>query len=57
MKGKESRFEEQFIFINEEAFENFEEDTDERINILINKIGGMTTDHSTKYMTLTEIEL
>ena len=57
VKGKENRFGEQFIFNSEEAFENFEEDTDERINILINKIGGMTTDHSTKYMTLTEVEL
>lgn len=57
VKGKENRFEEQFIFSSEEAFENFEEDTDERINILINKISGMTADHTTKYMTLTEIEL
>jgi len=57
VKGKDNRFEEQLIFSTEEAFENFEEDTDERINILINKIGGMTNDHTTKYMTLTEVEL
>ena len=57
VKGKQFRFEEQFIFSSEEAFENFEEDADERINILINKINGMTTDHTTKYMTLTEVDL
>jgi antibiotic biosynthesis monooxygenase (ABM) superfamily enzyme len=56
-KGKTNRFEEQFIFSSEEAFENFEEDTDDRINILINKINGMTNEHSTKYLTLTELEL
>jgi len=57
VKGKANRFEEQFIFSSEEAFENFEEDTDERINILINKISGMTVEHTTKYMTLNEVEL
>ena len=57
VKGKTNRFEEQFIFSSEEAFENFEEDTDDRINILINKINGMTNEHSTKYLTLTELEL
>jgi antibiotic biosynthesis monooxygenase (ABM) superfamily enzyme len=56
VKGKANRFEEQFIFSNEEAFENFEDDTDERISILINKISGMTNEHTTKYMTLTEVE-
>jgi len=57
VKGKANRFEEQFSFSGEEAFENFEEDTDERINILISKISGMTVEHTTKYSTLSEIEL
>ena len=56
-KGKQNRFEEQYVFTSEEAFENFEDDTDERINILVTKINGMTIEHTTKYMTLTEIEL
>ena len=56
-KGKSNRFAEQYIFSSNEAFENFEDDTDERINILITKISGMAVDHTTKYMTLTEIEL
>ena len=57
VKGKSNRFEEQYIFISYEAFEHFEDDTDERINILITKISGMTVDHTTKYLTLTEVEL
>jgi L-rhamnose mutarotase len=56
-KGKSNRFEEQYIFSSDEAFDSFEDDTDERINILVTKISGMTVEHSTKYTTLTEVEL
>lgn len=55
VKGKPDRFQEQYIFSSDEAFENFEDATDERINILINKISGMTIEHSTKYTTLIEL--
>jgi len=51
-KGKSNRFEEQYIFGSNETFENFEDDADERINILITKISGMTIEHTTKYSTL-----
>jgi len=55
VKGKSDRLQEQYIFSSDEAFENFEDATDERINILINKISGMTIEHSTKYTTLIEL--
>jgi len=55
VKGKSNRFQEQYIFSSNEAFENFEDDADERINILITKISGMTINHSTKYSTSIEI--
>lgn len=55
VKGKSNRFQEQYIFNSNEAFENFEDDSDERINILVNKISSMTVEHSTKYNTLSEI--
>jgi hypothetical protein len=57
VKGKSNRFQEQYIFSSDEAFENFEDATDERINILINKISGMTVEHTTKYTTQAEVEL
>ena len=57
VKGKPNRFQEQYIFISDEAFENFEDATDERVNILINKISGMTVEHTTKYTTLIELLL
>ncbi|MBP1683044.1 MAG: hypothetical protein H6Q27_608, partial [Ignavibacteriaceae bacterium] len=33
------------------------DDTDERINILVNKVSGMTVEHTTKYTTQAEITL
>jgi quinol monooxygenase YgiN len=55
VKGKPNRFQEQYVFSSHEAFEAFDDDTDERINILITKISGMTVDHSTRYTTLVEL--
>ena len=55
VKGKSNRFQEQYIFSSDEAFENFEDGTDERMSILISKIESLTVDHSTKYSTLVEL--
>ena len=55
-KGKQNHFQEQYTFVSLESFENFDDNTDERINILINKINDLAVEHSTKYTTLTEIE-
>ena len=55
-KGKQNSFQEQYTFESMAAFENFDDNTDERINILINKINDLAVEHSTKYTTLTEIE-
>lgn len=55
IKGKPNHFLEQYLFVSEEAFENFDDNNDERTSILINKIGEMTVDHSTKYTTLVEL--
>jgi len=55
IKGKPHHFQEQYTFTSEEAFEAFDDENDERINILINQLSELTIDHSTKYMTLNEI--
>jgi len=57
VKGKSNRYEEEYVFSSDEAFENFEDATDERMNILITKINGMTVEHTTKYTTLAELEI
>ena len=55
LKGKPNHFQEQYTFTSEEAFEAFDDENDERINILINQLSDLTIEHSTKYLTLSEI--
>ena len=38
VKGKSNQYQEQYTFISEEAFEAFDDNTDERINILVGKL-------------------
>ncbi len=54
VKGKKNHFQEVYIFNTEEAYENFDDNQNERINILINKISEMTIDNSSRYTTLIE---
>jgi len=54
-KGKQNKFEEIYIFNSKEAFDDFDDDPNERVDILMNKLSEMTVDHSTKYSTLFEI--
>ena len=55
-KSKANHFQELFTFTSLEAYEQFEDDQDERINILINKISDFTEGHTSKYTLLHEIE-
>jgi L-rhamnose mutarotase len=54
-KGKANHFQEQYTFSSNEAYEAFDDDQNERINILINKLNDMTVDGTTKYTTLYEV--
>ena len=55
VKGKANHFQEIYSFISNEAFEQFDDDQSERINILINKLNDLTTNNSVKYTTLFEV--
>lgn len=55
IKNKPNNFEEIYTFTSPEAYENFDDDQNERLNILINKLSDFTTDNSTKYTTLYEL--
>lgn len=55
MKGKTAGFQELYTFSSMEAYEAFDDLNDERINILIDKISGMSVDKSTKYNTLVQL--
>jgi quinol monooxygenase YgiN len=55
VKGKANTFQEIYEFVSKEAFEAFDDDQNERLNILINKLSDITVDNSTKYSTLYEL--
>jgi hypothetical protein len=55
VKGKQNHFEELYTFNSLEAYENFDDNQNERIGILLNKLSSMVKDNSTKYTTLTEV--
>ncbi|MCX7875978.1 MAG: hypothetical protein N2321_07415 [Melioribacteraceae bacterium] len=54
-KNKSNCFEEIYLFKNQEAYDNFEETTDERIDILMTKLSDMIKEQSTQYTTLYEV--
>jgi len=54
-KNKANNFEEIYIFKNQEAYENFEDNTDERIDILMTKLSDMIKEQTTQYTTLFEV--
>lgn len=56
-KNKPNHFHEMYTFTSMEAYEKFEDDQNERINILINKLSDLTEGHTSKYTLLSELEL
>ncbi len=55
IKGKPNHFQEVYTFNSLDSYEAFDDNQNERINILINKLNEMTVDNSTKYTTLLEV--
>lgn len=55
VRGKPNHFEEIYTYKSEESFENSDDEENERINILINKLSTLTNGNSTKYSTLFEV--
>lgn len=55
VKGKANSFQEIYSFNSMETYEAFDDSEDDRLNILINKIGDMTVENSTKYSTLIQL--
>ena len=55
VKGKPNNYQEIYTFSSSEAFDQFDDNQNERLNILINKLSDLTTGNSTKYTTLHEI--
>jgi L-rhamnose mutarotase len=55
VKGKSGHFQEMYSFSTQEAFEAFDDNQNERINILIGKLNELTVENTTKYSTLNEV--
>ncbi|MFC2085093.1 hypothetical protein ACFLS9_08555 [Bacteroidota bacterium] len=54
-KNKNNCFEEIYMFKNKEAYEDFDDDPSERVDILMNKLSDMIMQQSTNYSTLFEV--
>ncbi len=54
-KNKPNSFEEVYLFNSQEAFENFDDNQDERTDILMTKLSDMIKEQSTQYTTLIEV--
>ncbi len=57
VKGKSLIFQEELIFLNKEAFDNYDDSSSERMDILISKLEEFKIPNSTKYATLNELEV
>jgi hypothetical protein len=55
VKGKANNFEEVYSFVNKQAYEDFDDAPNERVDLLMNKLSDMIKQQTTQYTTLFEI--
>ena len=55
LKGKKNIYGEIHVFENKEAYENFEDSGDERLDILMDKLSSLIVEGSTQYKTYFEV--
>ncbi len=56
VKSKKNYYEEIYLFENQEAYDNFDDDADERVDLLMNKLSDIIKPHTTEYLTLNEVD-
>ncbi len=54
-KNKPNCFEEVFIFKSQEAYDSFEDNSDERIDLLMTKLSDLIKEQTSEYNTLFEV--
>lgn len=54
-KNKQNNFSEVYVFTTAEAYENFDDNEDERIDMLMTKLSDMIQQQSTHYSTMYEV--
>ena len=55
LKGKKNQYEEIYTFENMEAYDSFDDDSNERVDLLMHKLSDIIKPHTTQYSTLNEI--
>jgi len=55
VKGKKNIYQEVYTFESMEAYDNYDDAADERLDILMNKLADLVKPSSTEYLTLNEI--
>jgi hypothetical protein len=55
VQGKKNQYVELYTFANQEAYDNFDDDPDERVDILMSKLSDLLKPGSSEYLTLSEI--
>ena len=55
VRGKKNQYEEIYTFASQEAYDNFDDDPDERVDILMNKLSDLLKPGSSEYLTLIEV--
>jgi L-rhamnose mutarotase len=53
--GKKNIYQEVFIFENKEAFDNYDDATNERVDILMVQLADYVVPNTTEYLTLSEV--
>lgn len=54
-KNKANCFEEVYLFTDQQAYEDFDDNANERIDLLMTKLSDMIKEQSTQYTTLIEV--
>lgn len=55
-KSKKNHFEEIYIFKDRESYNSFDDNSDERFDLLMTKLSDLIEHHTMKYATLYEVE-
>ncbi|MCF8268173.1 MAG: antibiotic biosynthesis monooxygenase [Ignavibacteriales bacterium] len=55
LRNKPEKFEEVYVFENEQAYDDFDDKPDERLELLMGKLTNLIKEQTTEYSTLLEI--
>lgn len=57
LKGKKNMYQEVYTFSSEEAFNEYDDESNERVSILMGKLSDILVNQSSKYSTLKQLDI